>query len=55
MSDHCKAHFHFSVQQEANAFVGIFMDAFGSSANSRRTANEQQEIWHASLLFSGMF
>ena len=39
MSDHFKAHFDLSVQQEANAFIGIFMDAFGSSAHLRCTAN----------------
>ena len=37
MSDHCKAHFDLSIQQEANAFIGIFMDAFGSSAHLRHT------------------
>ena len=39
MSDHCNAHFDLYVQQEANAFIGIFMDAFGSSAHLRRTAS----------------
>ena len=45
MSDHCKAHFDLSIQQEANAFIGIFMGAFGSSALLRRTASGQQVIW----------
>ena len=38
MSDHCKAYFDLSVLQEANAFIGIFMYTFGSSAHLRYTA-----------------
>ena len=41
MSDHCKAHFDLSVQQEANAFIEIFMDAFGNSTHLRYTASGQ--------------
>ena len=36
MSGHCEAHLDLNVQQEANAFIGSFMDAFGSSAHLRQ-------------------